>query len=145
MDIKKHLDQILFLNELIHCKLQQIKDLKSLLDISGIDYSKEKIKTNNNNAKFTSIINKIVDLENSLQDNIISILDLQDEFKNIINLLDDRTEKLILYYKYLNLLSTYEIEEKLNISRTTFYKKYKNALKNIEKIEMNKTDYLPCK
>lgn len=86
-----------------------------------------------------------MDLENSLQDNIISILDLQDEVKNIINLLDDRTEKLILYYKYLNLLSTYEIEEKLNISRTTFYKKYKNALKNIGKIEMNKTDYLPCK
>ena len=86
-----------------------------------------------------------MDLENSLQDNIISILDLQDEVKNIINLLDDRTEKLILYYKYLNLLSTYEIEEKLNISRTTFYKKYKNALKNIGKIEINKTDYLSCK
>ena len=86
-----------------------------------------------------------MDLENSLQDNIISILDLQDEVKNIINLLDDRTEKLILYYKYLNLLFTYEIEEKLNISRTTFYKKYKNALKNIGKIEINKTDYLSCK
>lgn len=139
MDIKKYFDKIQSLEELIICKKQELKVLRTLLDISSLDYSKEKSQINYNNAQFTNTVDKIVDLENSLQDNIISILDLQDEVKNIINLLDDRTEKLILYYKYLNLLSNYEIEEKLNISRATFYKKYKNALKNIGKVETNKT------
>lgn len=134
MNKKQYLQQAYRLNELIECNKQELAELRLLSDsIPGIDYSKDKVQgSSSGSAGFTNIVEKIVELENSIRIDIEKLLSLKLEIRTVINSVKDNDEKLLLKHRYLNFLTWEGISEEMNISLRTVHRIHSNALANIK-------------
>lgn len=134
MHAKQYLKQAYRLNELIQCNKQELADLRLLSDnISGIDYSKDRVQISpTNEAGFTKIVAKIVELEKAINDDIEKMLSLKLEIRTTINKVQDNDEKLLLKHRYLNFLSWEDICDEMNISIRTAFRIHSNALNHVQ-------------
>jgi DNA-directed RNA polymerase specialized sigma24 family protein len=134
MNAEDYLEQAYRLNDLIRCNKQELDELHLLADsIPGTDFSKERVQTSpSNEAGFTKIILKIIELENTINDEIEKLLSLKLEIRTVINAVSDNEEKLLLKYKYLNFLSWEDVAEKMNVSIRTVYRIRASALEHVK-------------
>lgn len=134
MNAKQYLKQAYRLNELIECNKQEIDDLYELsISIAGTDCSKDRVQTSPQNAAaFVKIVEKIVDLENVINDEIEQMLNLKLEIRTVINEVQDNNEKLLLKYRYLNFMQWDEVCEKMNIAMRTSQRIHAEALKHVK-------------
>ena len=133
MNAKQYLNQSYKLNELIESNQQELADLNVLkTSISGIDYSKDKVQLSpSSDASFVKIVEKIVELENTIREDTERMLQLKLEIRNVINQVVDNEEKLLLKYRYLNFFSWEEICDKMNVSIRTAHRIHSEALETV--------------
>ncbi len=134
MQICEQLKQLKGMKELINLKKNEISKLEELLDITGIDYSKEKIKVNPGNAKFTNTIDQIVCLEEDLKIEIDKFVTAEKEVSRAISSINDTREKLVLYKKYFDFATFDEIAVDLDLSKSRVFHIHRNALQKLSKI-----------
>lgn len=133
MQVKQYLKQAYRLNELIECNKQELTKLRLLVhDVSGINYSQERVQTSpSGEAAFTRIITKIIELEKAINNDIEQMLSLKLEMRKTINDVKDNEEKLLLKYRYLNFETWDNICDKMNISKRTAFRIHNEALANV--------------
>ena len=131
---KRYLKQAYRLNELIQCDKQELEELKLLsVSLGGIDYSKDKVQVSpSNDASYTKIVAKIVELENMIKSDIERMLILKAEIREVINSVPDKEEQLVLRCRYLNFYSWEKIYLLLNVSARTVHRIHNNALRNVK-------------
>ena len=127
-----------YLPQIIESKLDEIKRLRLLSEsIPGADPSKEFIPGGPQvQCRFAEIIDKIIDLEGEILDQINELLDIQREAYKIINALQDDTERLILQYYYIDRMSIEEIASKINYCPRQTIRIKKKALEKIKNIQI---------
>ncbi len=134
MNAKQYLRQAYRLDELIHNNEQELEELRELsTNLSATDYSKDKVQTSaSNEASYTRIVEKIIELEKVIRADIEKLLSLKLEIRNVINEVQDNEQKLLLKCRYLNFMTWDCICEEMNISSRTAHRIHGFALSNVK-------------
>jgi uncharacterized protein YllA (UPF0747 family) len=127
-----------YLPQLIESKTEEIKRLRELSrSIPGGDPSREFIPGGPQvQCRFAEIIDKVIDLEGEILDEINELLDLQKKAHEIINAVQDNTERLILQYYYIDRLSMEEIATEISYTLRQTQRIKKKTLEKIQNIQI---------
>ena len=136
MSAKQYLRQAYRLNELIQSNQRELDELHDLsTNLPGTDYSKDKVQTSNSNdASYTQIVAKIIELEKVIKEDIEKMLSLKLEIRTVINEVNDNEEKLLLKYRYLSFMSWEEICDEMNVSMRTAHRIHSLALQKVDTV-----------
>lgn len=128
------LNKCYYLPRLIESKTEEIKRLRDLsVSIQGADPSREFIPGGTQvQCRFAEIVDKVIDLESELLDDINELVDMQKEAYKIINAVEDETERLVLQYYYIDRLSMEDIASEIGYCLRHTHRIKKNALKKIK-------------
>lgn len=128
------LNKCYYLPLLIASKTEEIKRLRELsVSISGADPSREFIPGGPQvQCRFAEIIDKVIDLEGEILNDINELLDAQKEAYKIINAVEDETERLVLQYYYIDRLGMDEIASEIGYCLRHAHRIKKNALRKIK-------------
>lgn len=134
MNAKDFLKQAYRLNELVNSNVAELENLKALAtSVSGANYGAERVQGGNlPGSRIEAIVLKIVDLEKEIQGDITKYLDLKKVIRDAINNVQNQNEKLILRYRYIELLSWSEIQQRMGLDERQTYIIHGKALKNIQ-------------
>ena len=128
-----YLNQLGALNEAINAKIDERNDLFLMCTTTGsFDYSAERVQHSSPlEARFTITMEKYMELETKINDQIDQYVDLKNEIMSEINSLSNREHIRILKYVFVQLIPVAEIEKrKQNWKRKTSktYNLYYGAL-----------------
>ena len=102
MKAKEYLQQLQKLDIVINQKLQELYELKKMGGIKCIDYTMEKVQSSRQNgANFETILIKIIDMENEINAEIDSFIDMKHCIINKIQTLDNSKNMQVLYKRYV--------------------------------------------
>ena len=139
MDTKQYLSQIERLDKMIQNKLSEIYQLKTMACSVTVSNEKERVQTSSDKDRLGSTVAKIVDLEKETDRLVDSFIDLKKETMLIIRMIKSERHREIIFKKYLEQKSLYEIAEELGMTDRGCKKAHKRALEEFEKI---KTQYI---
>ena len=117
-------------------KIQELDELKRLISIKAVDYSREKVQTNVcHNADFENTIIKIIDIEREINTQIDNFVNKKHQIINQIQGMKNCKYIQVLYKRYVEYKSlktianemdyTYQYTRELHkISLTTFENTY---------------------
>lgn len=134
MQAKQYLKQAYRLNDLINSDLEELDELRifsksiSSPNLSGMPSS----GTRNVEPTFARAVDKIIDLENHITEEIARLVDLKKEIRSVINQVVDGDEKLLLKYRYINFCTWETICEKMCISMRSAHRIHATALENVK-------------
>lgn len=134
MQAKQYLKQAYRLNELINSDFEELAELRTLSQsVSSSNFSgMPTAESKDAEPTFAKAINKIIDLENHINEEIIRFVNLKKEIRNVINDLIDGDEKLVLKYRYINFCEWDEICDRMNVSKRTAHRIHASALEHIK-------------
>lgn len=133
MTAKEYLKQAYLLDKQIQVEvntLEQLRDMRGT--IQGCSYG-EKIGSNPNRnleAPFIRTIEKIWELEEKINNQIVRLVSLQSEIDEAINQMSDSGEKLLLKYRYLHNLDWTDVAKRMAVSERTVHRIHSSALAN---------------
>ena len=139
MDTKQYLQQIERLDKMIQNKLSEIYQLKTMACSVTVSNDSERVQTSSDKDRLGSTVAKIVDLEKETDRLVDSFIDLKKETMLIIRMIKSERHREIIFKKYLEQKSLYEIAEELGMTDRGCKKAHKRALEEFEKI---KTQYI---
>ena len=133
MDTKQYLSQIERLDKMIQNKLSEIYQLKTMACSVTISNDSERVQTSSDKDRLGSTVAKIIDLEKETDRLVDSFIDLKKETMLIIRMIKSERHREILFKKYLEQKSLYEIAEELGMTDRGCKKAHKRALEEFEK------------
>lgn len=103
MTAKQYLKQAYRLNELINSDLKMLEELREISTrINSVDTTKERIQTSGSYDKVGDIVSKIIDLETEINNEIYKYVNIKNEIRDKINIVENKDYRLILQKRYLN-------------------------------------------
>ena len=134
MDAKKYLSQARLLNNRIKSFENELEYINTIaLGPSGPSYGPDKIKQQPNlEAPFVRYIDKIMELENIIQDEISKLIKLKQDIARTIAEVGDAKLEIILRERYLNCRNWEDIAIDLAYSQVYLYKLHQKAIKLIK-------------
>ena len=133
MDTKQYLQQIERLDKMIQKKLSEIYQLKTMACNVTVSNDSERVQTSSDKDRLGSTVAKIIDLEKETDRLVDSFIDLKKETMLIIRMIKSERHREILFKKYLEQKSLYEIAEELGMTDRGCKKAHKRALEEFEK------------
>lgn len=136
MQAKVYLRQAYRINQLIQSNEKELEELHELSTcISAIDPSKDCVQTSpSGDANYVRIIEKIDELERIIKCDIDKLLKQKFEIRETIDLVSDKTERLVLQQRYLNFMSWDEIGHTMYISVRHVHRIHGRALNSVDEI-----------
>lgn len=136
MTAKQYLKQAYRLNELIKNSLTEIENLRAMSTrIASPDLTKERVsKSKSTDAPFENAVNKLVDLEATVAEQADEYIQLHDEIRDMIKLIDNSDYVLVLQNRFLLFHKWEQIAKDMNITYmwvTVLYKRALEALTDI--------------
>ena len=135
MTSKEYLKQAYLLDAQINSQIRSLESYKSMRGVvQGTSYG-ERIGTNPNRnleTPFVKTIEKIMLLEERINQEIDRLVELKVEIGEAINKLEKPAERLLLKYRYLDGMEWIDISQRLAVSYRTVHRIHASALKNFE-------------
>lgn len=134
MDAKKYLSQARLLNNRIKSFENELEYINTIaLGPSGPSYGPNKIKQQPNlEAPFIRYIDKIMELEKMIHDEIDKLMALKREIGKTIAEIGDAKLEIILRERYINCRNWEDIAVDLAYSQVYLYKLHQRALKLVK-------------
>ncbi len=133
MTVKEYLNQAYRLSQRIELHKQRIDELRSLAcSVSSPGFEEHFNPNRNKEAPFVKILYKISEKEKQLSKELNLLIDLEDDIRKTISLLDNIDERLVLEYKYLSNYSWGQIAMKLYVDERTVRRWHNRALSHIK-------------
>lgn len=134
MDAKKYLSQARLLNNRIKSFENELEYINTIaLGPSGPSYGPNKIKQQPNlEAPFIRYIDKIMELEKMIHDEIDKLMALKREIAKTIAEIGDAKLEIILRERYINCRNWEDIAIDLAYSQVYLYKLHQRALKLVK-------------
>lgn len=134
MKAKEYLQQLQKLDIVINQKLQELYELKKMSGIKCIDYTMEKVQSSQKYcATFETVLIKIIDMENEINAEIDSFIDMKHCIINQIQLLENCIFVKLLYKRYVKYKSFEQIAVEMGYTYDYIRKIHIKALRNFEK------------
>lgn len=134
MNAKEYLSQAWLLEKQVDSKLQQIAALRSSAEGLNQCIEAEPVSHSRNVSAMQDTVNKIVEAEIELNEEIVHLVDLKREIKEVINQVRNVTYKLILEKRHLSFKKWEEIAEDLGYTARWAQIRYGEALEKVEEI-----------
>ena len=137
MNAKEYLSQVMYIDQRINSKLEQVTRLRENVTNCTATLSDMPRPDSPNKQRMEETICKIVDLEREINEDIDRLVDLKAEARRAINAVSDPDQQLILELRYLCYKPWNEIMTELGYSEATIYRLHGEALKKILVPEKN--------
>ena len=134
-EVKIYLNQVRNSDKLIDLKQKRLDELNAQKTAIGSqDFSRERVKSSPSGDTLSSLIDKIVDLQKEINDDIDRYIDLKAEIMQKIDLLKDPDEQMVLYDRYFQYKNMTMISEEYSYSKRTIQRLHKKALESLAEI-----------
>lgn len=135
MKAKEYLQKLQRLDTIIHQKLKEIDNLKSMsMSVGSFDYSKDKVQISpNNDAPYVKTINKMCDLQDEINREIDQFVDERHKIINQIQGLSDSRYIDILFKHYVEYKKFETISVEIDLSYQYIIELHGHALQEFEK------------
>ena len=135
-------DKSLLLKQLIKSKNREIKMLRELAESipCGISDQERVMGGMQVQSKFADIMDKVIDLENTIVDEISEYLTELEKVHEIINQIPNLEQRLVMQTRYIEGLSFSAVAKELNYSERHVYNLRKNAVEECIKLRLISPD-----
>lgn len=119
------------LNKYYYLK-KEVEDLEERIETYDVGVSSVRVKELNvdSSPQFSSIQEKVVELKDKWMQKRVEALEEYIKIESFIDRVDDAEIRVLLRYRYLDLLSWEQIGEKVFMDRTSVSKKIRKFLNN---------------
>ncbi len=131
MNAKEYLSQAFHIDQRINSKLEQVMKLRDAVTNCTATLSDMPRSDTPRLQSMEDNIVKLVDLEREINSDIDRLIDLKAEARRVINQITDPDQQLVLELRYLCYRPWTEIMDALGYSEATIYRLHGEALKNI--------------
>ena len=131
MTAKEYLNQAYRLNELIASDVEELERLRDLaVRITGINYGERVQSSRDPDPPFIRYLDDIREMEKKLQRELCELVELKKQISGSLEKMEDREERLVLTYRYLDNRTWEQIASLLNVSDRTVHRVHASALRN---------------
>jgi DNA-directed RNA polymerase specialized sigma subunit len=133
MTPKEYLSQAYRLNQKIDSDIEEVGRLRQMeASISSLGYG-ERVQTSRScEAPFVRSTEKIVLLEQKINEEIDLYVDLKQQIRSVISEIEDPNEQMVLRYRYVHNMTWEQIGDKLFSDRTTASRWHERALRHVK-------------
>ena len=143
-EIKMKLNSVLNTDKLIDAKLEDIKELRRRLqDVKSPSFG-DRVQSTKDPDKFTNVINKIIELEKEVNEDIDKLIDNKNACRELIESLESNFYKVMLYKIYFEGKSLRTVADSLNVSVRQIARIRNKAIVQISKNSKNNDDFSKC-
>ena len=129
MDVKQYLNQSYWLDQLITCEGEEIRELCDMsVSISAVQYEENLIHPDNTNARFVKLLYRIEEQKLKLLDEINLLITLKTQIRAAIDTVPSIRDRLILQYRHLQNQPWESIADNLKVSRRSVIRWYNEAV-----------------
>ena len=132
MTSKEYLQQGYRIDQRINSKIAQVTNLRELATKATATLSDMPGNASPNTHRMEDIIVKMVDLENEINADIDSLVDLKAEMVSVIKNVRNPELQTLLELRYLCFRTWEQIADELGYSIESIYRLHREALKNIK-------------
>ena len=101
MTAKEYLQQLKRLDTVINKKIQELSELRTMSTVGSFEYKERVQSSTSQDAPFVKIVNKIIELEEEINNEINKFIDKKHMIINQILTLNDSKYIELLYKKYV--------------------------------------------
>ena len=133
MTAKEYLQQAYRMNELIDSDAQELERLRELAGKVGASNFGERVQTSRNaDPSFVKYLGDIIEMEEKLQKELYELVMLKKQMLSALEKMNNRDERLLLTYRYMDNVSWEEIAGNLSVSMRTVHRIHSSALQNFQ-------------
>ena len=143
-EIKTKLNSVLNTDKLIDTKLVDIEELRRRLqDVKSPSFG-DRVQSTKDPDKFTNVINKIIELEKEVNEDIDKLIDNKNACRELIESLESNFYKVVLYKIYFEGKSLRTVADSLSVSVRQIARIRNKAIVQISKNSKNNDDFSKC-
>ena len=143
-EIKMKLNSVLNTDKLIDTKLVDIEELRRRLqDVKSPTFG-DRVQSTKDPDKFTNVINKIIELEKEVNEDIDKLIDNKNACRRLIESLESNFYKVVLYKIYFEGKSLRTVADSLSVSVRQIARIRNKAIVQISKNSKNNDDFSKC-
>ena len=143
-EIKTKLNSVLNTDKLIDTKLVDIEELRRRLqDVKSPSFG-DRVQSTKDPDKFTNVINKIIELEKEVNEDIDKLIDNKNACRELIESLESNFYKVVLYKIYFEGKSLRTLADSLSVSVRQIARIRNKAIVQISKNSKNNNDFSKC-
>ena len=133
MQAKQYLKQVYRCNELLKNGFNEIENLRAMsTSIASPDLTKEKVSaTPSYEAPFANAINKLVDLEKQMDEEMVQYFNLKADIRDTIYRVEDVKRVLVLRYRYIEFMTWDSIAVRMDYSIKQLHRIHNAALTDV--------------
>ena len=132
MTAKEYLRQAYRLDQKINSDLEEMAALREMAASVSSPQLTERVQTSRNtDAPFVRCIEKIMDLEHRINQEVDLLVDLKDEIRAVITTVEDTDERMVLKYRYVHNYTWEQIGNELHANSRTVRRWHGKALTHV--------------
>ena len=128
MTVKEYLSQAYRIDQRINSKLEQVASLRALATKATSTLSDTPPCGSRNVQSMENVIVKIIDLENEINEDIDTLVDLKREIVGVINRIDNPEYQTLLELRYLCFYSWEKVAVEMEYDLRYLHKLHRKAL-----------------
>lgn len=130
MTVKEYLSQAYRIDQRINSKLEQVASLRALATKATSTLSDTPPSGSRNVQSMENVIVKIIDLENEINEDIDTLVDLKREIVGVIKRIDNPEYQTLLELRYLCFYSWEKVAVEMEYDLRYLHKLHRKALSN---------------
>ena len=135
MKAKDYLRQAFCLDRRIASDINEMKELRELAESVSSPQLEERVQTSRStSAPFVRSIEKIIDLEAMIADEVDTLVDMKADIRELIDKVDDHDQRMLLRYRYIHFHTWEEISAEMNYGLRWVYILHGRALESVNTI-----------
>ena len=135
MRAKEILRQAFCLDRRIASDINEMRELRELAESVSSPNLEEKVQTSrSSDAPFVRSIEKIMDLESRIAEEVDRLVDMKTEIRDLIDKVDDHDQRMLLRYRYIHFYTWEEISAEMNYGLRWVYILHGRALESVNNI-----------
>ena len=135
MKAKEYLRQGFNLDKRIASDVEEIKELRELAESVSTTSYDERVQTSRSNTpNFVRCIDKIVDLEAKIAEEVDRLVDMKADIRKTIDMVEDNDQRMLLRYRYIHFRTWEEIAAEMNFGLRWVYILHGRALESVNRI-----------
>ena len=132
MTVKEYLHQAYRLDHKINSDIEEMQRLREMSSSISTPQFGEKVQSSRKQeAPFVRSIEKIITLEEKINREIDTLIDLKEQMRGVIAAVDNTDEQMVLRYRYIHNMTWEEIGDELSIDSRTARRWHGTALTHV--------------
>ncbi len=132
MTAKEYLNQAYWLDRRIGSKLEQLSALKEMATKTTVAMTTDVVNRTQNMSRMQEVIDKIIDMQNEINEDIDRLVDLKRDIMHIIKAENNTEYQTLLELRYLCFKSWDSIAKQMGYSIRHIYRLHDEAVEQME-------------